>query len=144
MSTAKLTNVLQILSGGEPSQSGLQLANEALLLTLARATRSDTNIKPVEVDTVRALIEKLTGERVTEADVRVAAHSDIFETTSLTQCLARLSGKLSPRDRAMILGSLAEVIRSDLRVAHFEVAFYNEVADALRVAPNEVAQLIPG
>lgn len=143
MATSKLANILKFLTGGEPTPEERQhLVKEALLMTLARASSSDADIAPVEVETVRAIIKRATDEDVSAADVRVAAHSELFETSSLTNCLSRIGRKIGEEDRAMIARSLAEVIRSDLAVTKREVQFFNEVASALQVTPAGLAGLI--
>lgn len=144
MTIASFANVLSIFSGAElSSEKRRELVEEALLMTLARATSADTNIKPVEVGSVQAVFRKATGEEVSEADIRVAAKSEIFETTSLDKALAKLSHKLEPGDRVLIAQSLAEVIKSDREVSEFESEFFDKVAGALRIRPSELAGLIP-
>jgi uncharacterized tellurite resistance protein B-like protein len=143
MSIATLSNVLKIFGGGEPSaEEERQLVKEALLMTLARASAADSQIHPVEVETVREIIRQATGEDISPADVRVAAHSELFESTPLTSCLAGIGRKIKAGDRAMIVRSLAEVIKSDVKVTAREVAFFNDVAGALKVTPAELAGLI--
>jgi uncharacterized tellurite resistance protein B-like protein len=144
MNIAKLGSVIKVLQGGEAKKQKEQkdLFNEVLLMTLARASRSDVNIHPVEVDTVRKLVAKITGEQVTAADVRVAAMSEIYETTPLEKALHRLSGTLKPDHRAMVVQALAKVIRSDTEVTGQEIEFFNMVAEALDASPAEIAGLV--
>jgi uncharacterized tellurite resistance protein B-like protein len=145
MNISNLTNVLKLFRGHRPTANEKsELVGEALLMTLARASSEDTNITPVEVSTVQNIIKKVTGHEVTEADVRIAAHADLFEERSLEDCLAHVRGELESKDRAMIVRSLAEVIKSDVTVTAREVAFFDKVASALKVTPAEVAGLIPG
>ena len=142
MSLANLRNVLKIFGGGQPTEAERQeLIKEALLMTLSRATKSDTDIRPVEVDTVIRIIERETGESITSADVRVAAKSELYESAPLDQYLGRVSRSLAPRERTNILKCLAEVILSDVRVSPHEVDFYNWIAKALQVTPAELAGL---
>jgi uncharacterized tellurite resistance protein B-like protein len=144
MSIAKLANVLKIFGGGEPSpEEERNLFKETLLMTLARASSADSSISPVEVETVRKIIKRVTDDDVSSADVRVAAHSELFETTPLTTCLSRIGRKLKVRDRVMVVQSLAEVIRSDVEVTAREVEFFDGIANALKVTPAELAGLIP-
>jgi len=141
MNIAKLGSIVKVLQGGEAKKKK-DLFNEVLLMTLARASRSDINIHPVEVDTIRKLVAKITGEQVTAADVRVAAMSEIYETTPLEKCLSRLGGTLVPEHRAMVVQALAKVIRSDTEVSGPEIEFFNMVAEALGASPAEIAGLI--
>jgi uncharacterized tellurite resistance protein B-like protein len=111
-------------------------------MTLARASRSDINIHPVEVDTVRKLVAKITGEQVTAADVRVAAMSEIYETTPLEKALSRLGRTLASPHRATVVQALAKVIRSDTEVSAQEIEFFDKVVRALDASPAEIAGLI--
>lgn len=142
MAIASLSHVLKIFGGGEPTdEERRRLFKEALLMTLARASHSDANVSPVEVATVRKIIERVTDEQVTEADVRVAANSELYETASLNHYLGRVTRKLRPDERTTIVQCLAEVIKSDVRVTSREVSFFNSVAEALGATPAEIAGL---
>jgi uncharacterized tellurite resistance protein B-like protein len=144
MNIAKLGSVVKVLRGGEAKKQAeeKELFNEVLLMTLARASRSDVNIHPVGVDTVRKLVAKITGEQVTAADVRVAAMSEIYETTPLEKALRRLGGIISPEHRATVVQALANVIRSDTEVTSQEIEFFNMVAEAIDASPAEIAGLV--
>jgi len=118
-----------------------ELFKEALLLSLSRATSADVNIRPVEIETVQKMMESATGERVTEAEIRVAAASELYERASLDAYLAVVGRNLTPEQRATIVRSLAEVIRSDRRISPKEVDFFNWVILALDPSPAEIAGL---
>ena len=94
-----------------------------------------------EVDTVRAIIKKVTGEDVSTADVRVAARSKIFETAPLEQHLKQVARLVAIADRASIAKALAEVILSDQRVTNKEVRFFNAVSAALELTPAALCGL---
>jgi uncharacterized tellurite resistance protein B-like protein len=144
MSIAALGNILKIFGGSVPTAAERQqIVKEALLMTLARATSSDTNIKSIEVSAVQKTIKAATGDDVSESDVRVAAHSELFETTPLASALAKLSASLEPADRALIANSLASIIKSDSHISDQEVRFFDEVAGALKIKPSELVGLIP-
>ena len=144
MTIASLASVLKFFGGAEPSpEERNQLVKEALLMTLARASSSDSNIDPVEVSSVQRIIKEATGEDVSEADIRVAAHAELFETTSLDTALSKLSHTLNAKDCALIANSLAEVIRSDLHVSEREAEFFDKVAGSLKITPSQLAGLIP-
>ena len=75
MAIATLSNVLRFFGGGEPTQEEREeLFKEAILMTLARATSADTRIRPVEVRTVQGVLRRMTGEDISETDIRMAAH----------------------------------------------------------------------
>ncbi|MEO0997783.1 MAG: TerB family tellurite resistance protein [Pseudomonadota bacterium] len=143
MSLAKLSNVLKIFRGEEATKEECEECfKEALLMTLARATSADSNIASVEVTKVAALLEKRTGEAVTEADIRVAANSELYETAPLDKYLSGITARLSQRQRAIIANSLADIIRSDEGVREAEIDYFNRVAKALNLSHAEVAGLI--
>jgi uncharacterized tellurite resistance protein B-like protein len=145
MSIASLANVLSVFSGAEPNpEQRQQLVHEVLLMTLARASSSDTNVQPVEVTTVQKIMRDATGVQVSAADVRVSAHSALFETTPLDTALSRVRHQLNSEDRVLIALSLAKVIRSDLRISPMETPFFDQVTRALDIPPSELAGLVPG
>lgn len=141
--SSSFTNILKIFGGAQPTDEEKQaLFKEAAMMTLARATASDTNIKPVEVETVRLIIERVTGEQTSESDVRVAANSKLFESQPLERYLTRCGRVLDVSDRITIAEALAEVIVSDARITSKETAFFNMVAGAFQLTPAELAGLI--
>jgi uncharacterized tellurite resistance protein B-like protein len=143
MSISNFSNILKIFGGAEPTEEEKQeLFKEVTVMTLARATASDTNIKPVEIETVRLIIEKVIGEDVSEAEVRVQANSKLFESEPLEKYLSRAGRVLDVKDRITIAEALAEVIVSDARVTSKETRFFNMVADAFQLTPAELAGLI--
>jgi len=143
MPLQEFRNILKFLGGGEPTpEERKQLFKEVALMTLARATAADTNIKAVEVDTVQRILQEVTGEPVSIADIEVAARSDLFEKKPLDRYLAGVGKKLDAVDRVTLLGSLAEVVRSDERISPFEIAYFDMVGDALKATPSEIAGLV--
>lgn len=143
MGISSLRNILKIFGGGEPSpEERRELFKEALLMTLARASSSDANVNPVEVETVRSCVERIAGEPVTAADVRVAAASELYETAPLDHYLGRATRKLDSKERSTIVQCLAEVIRSDVRISSREIRFFDDVVEALGATPAETAGLL--
>ena len=136
MILSSLNHLLKLLGGDDAvPEDRKAIFDETVLLVLARATDSDANIRPVEVDTVRAIVKKTTGEDVSAADVRIAAHSKIYESAPLDRHLAQMAGRMGIYDRASIAKALAEVITSDERITNKEVRFFNMVAGALQLTP---------
>ncbi len=143
MSISNFSNILKIFGGGQPTEEEKQeLFKEVAVMTLARATASDSNIKPVEVETVGAIIERVIGEEVTEAEVRVQANSKLFESEPLEKYLTRAGRVLAVQDRITIAEALAEVIVSDAKVTNKEINFFNMVAAAFQLTPAELAGLV--
>ena len=144
MSIADLSNVLSIFRGSEPDpEKQKELFKEILLMTLARASSSDSNIQKIEVESIRGILKRETGEEFSVADVRKAARSDLYEDVPLRKYLARASRKLAPEDRIKIIRTLAEVIRSDTEVSVLEVDFFNSIAEALKATPAELMGISP-
>ena len=143
MSIASLGNLLKIFNGADPTPEEKQaLFKEAAIMTIARATASDMNIKEIEVETVQQIVSRITREDISSADVRMAANSKLFESAPLDKYLAKTGSQLAITDRLIIVRALAEVILSDKRVSHAEVDFFNMVAGAFNLTPAELAGLI--
>ena len=142
MSIASLLNVFKVFRGEELSpEERKHLVHEALLLTLARASSSDSRIESIEISAVQRAIKEAIDVDVSEADVRVAAKSELFETVSLETALHRLSDRLSNEDRMLVIHKLEDVIRSDSRVSEFELDYFDRVVRALRVPPSMLSEL---
>lgn len=145
MSIADLTQVLNIFKESELSVDDRQeLFQEVLLMTLARASSSDANIDPVEIKTIQRIVNRETGEDLSDADVRLAARKELYETATLRKYLGSVRRKLDTNEKIKIVSALAEVIKSDTSISVLEVDFFNRVADALRVTPAELAGLSAG
>ena len=139
MSIADLSNVLSIFGGSEPDpEKQKELFKEVLLMTLARASSSDSNIQQIEVESIQDILQRETGEHFSVADVRKAARSDLYEKVPLRKYLASTSRRLSSEDRVKIVQTLAEVIRSDTQVSVLEVDYFNSIAEALKATPAEL------
>ncbi len=142
MSIASLAGVLKIFGGSDPSpEEQAQLTKEVMLMTLARATAADTNIKAIEVEKVREVLQSHTGEDFPAADVRVAANSRIFEKAPLDRYISTSATKLQPDDRLRIATALAEVINADGRVSSREIEFFDQVAGSLNLTPSQLMGL---
>ena len=119
-----------------------ELFYEAVLMTLARATNADTNIHPVEVALVKTKVKEVTDQDITDADVRVAANSDLFERTSLENALIRINSILTSEQKVVIVRALSEVIQVDLKVTQREISFFNRVSDSLNLTPADLMGLV--
>lgn len=112
-------------------------------MTLARATSADYNIKRVEVETVQRIVKEVTDVDVSADDVNIAANSHMFEKEPLESYLSGVGRKIDARQRAIILKSLADVIRSDERTNLSESRYFDMVARALDATPSEIAGFVP-
>lgn len=145
MAIADLKNVLNIFGQSAPDdEQEAALFNEVLLMTLARASSSDANIDPVEISTIKKIVQRETGEEVTDADVRRAARTELYEEATLRKYLRSVRRQLKASHRVKIVHALGEVIKSDTSINVLEVDFFNRVADSLRVTPAELMGLSAG
>jgi uncharacterized tellurite resistance protein B-like protein len=145
MAIADLKNVLKFFGGSELSdEESDELRNEVMLMTLARAADADINIQTVEVDRIRQILKKFTGEDFSAADIRVAARAELYAEASLRKYLTSITKKLRDQDRADIVHALADVFRSDSDVSVLEIDFFNRTAEALRATPAQIAGLVAG
>ncbi|NIW24144.1 MAG: hypothetical protein GWN29_06005 [Gammaproteobacteria bacterium] len=143
MAIIDLGIVKAIFGGGASSPEQQQdLFKQVLLMTLARAANADSNTNPVEVETVQRAIKDATGDEINLADIRVAAASEIFETAPLEKYLGSVAGSLTSANRVTVAQSLAEVIRSDVKVGDEEIEFFNTVAGALEISAAELVGLV--
>ncbi len=143
MALADLSSILKIF-GESSTEAGTQedLYKEVLLMTLARAASSDSNMAPVEIVSIQDIMQRETGEEITESDIRKASRPDLYESANLRKYLRSVEGRLDSSSKTIILQALAEVIKSDTEISGLEVDYFNRVAGALSVTPAELAGLI--
>jgi uncharacterized tellurite resistance protein B-like protein len=87
-------------------------------------------------------VKRETGQTVSDVDVRKAARTELYETTSLDKYTASVGRNLPDKHRVRIIHLLAEVIGSDTEISVLEVDFFNRIAASMYVTPAEVAGLI--
>lgn len=142
MSIADLSSVLKIFGGSEISaEEQNTVYQEVLLMVLARASSSDSNIHPIEIETIQEMVERETGNEITSQDVRKAGRTELYETTPLEKYLGSARKKMADADRVKIIHLLAEVIKSDTEVSVLEIDFFNKVATSLKATPAEIVGL---
>ncbi len=138
MAIADLSRFLRIFSQSSPSEEKQkELYREVLLMTLARASRSDANIHPAEIETIQQIMQRETGQQLTEADIRKASRPDLYESVNLRKYLRSVQRQLKLENKTTILQALADVIKSDTEINVLEIDFFNRVVDALRITPAE-------
>lgn len=139
MALADLAKVLKIFGGSEPTpEERADLAKEVMLMVLSRATAADTNIKQVEVDTVRRVLKTYTSTEFASADIRVAASSALYEKAPLDRYVSSAARKLDTKARLDIAHALKEVVHSDSRVSDHEISFFNNIVNALDLTPAQL------
>jgi uncharacterized tellurite resistance protein B-like protein len=139
MSIGDLSNVLKIFGGSDISEEKRkELYQEVLLMVLARASSSDSNIDPREIEAIQEMVKTETGSDISVQDVRKAARTELYETTPVGKYLSSVRKKLADAERVRIIHLLADVIKSDASISVLEVDFFNMVANALQATPAEV------
>jgi uncharacterized tellurite resistance protein B-like protein len=138
MAIADLSRVLKFFSESSPSEEKQkELYREVLLMTLARASSSDANIHPVEIETIQQIMQRETGQELTSADIRKAARSELYQSTYLRKYLRSVQGQLKAEDRSKIVQAVGDVIKSDTQINVLEIDFFYQVANALRITLDE-------
>ena len=142
MRIADLSSVLKSLGGSSLSEEKQkELFWEVLLMTLAQASNADANIHPEEIETIQQIVQRETGQELTEAAIRKAARSERYRSVKLRKYLRSVQRQLKAEDRIKIAQALADVIKGDNLISVLEVDFFNRVADALRITLAELIGL---
>ena len=126
---------------GKSKDDDEELFNETVLMMLSRATSVDSNIHPAEIGLVRDIVNKLTGQEVTDRDIRVAANSNIYEEGSLSRVLNAVSVRLPIERKLSLVSALAEIIKADERITEREVFFFNMVVSDLNLNASDLLGL---
>ena len=141
MISSGLNSILKLFQADSAKQSTSDIFNEAVLMTLSRATIADTNIKHIELETVQNIVKEITGEDVSLADIRIAAKSKVFESAPLERHLVSVGKVLDLDQKISLLDSIVKVIQSDERVSSREIRFFNIVADSIGISSAELMGL---
>jgi len=143
MALADLSSVLKIFGESSADAANQEdLYKEVLLMTLARAASADSNMAAVEILSIQGIMQRETGQELTEADIRKASRPDLYESANLRKYLRSVQGRLSDANKSTILQALADVIRSDTEISGLEIDYFNRVATALSATPAELAGLV--
>ncbi len=138
MAFGNLNGVLNIFGGSSTSEKTQdELYKEVLMMSLAEACRADANIHPLEIQAIQKIMRRETGQDLSEADIRVASRSDIYNSANLRKYLRRARVQLNAENKVTILQALVDVIKSDTKINVLEIDFFNRVVDALRITPAE-------
>jgi uncharacterized tellurite resistance protein B-like protein len=145
MAIADLKYVLKVFGGSDVDASHeVNLFEEVLLMTLARAANADVSIQHVEVESIQQILKKRTDRDFSAADVRVAAREELYAEATLVKYLRKVQKRLTDAHCTEIVQALAEVFRSDQNISALEVDFFNNVVNALNVTPAQIAGLTAG
>ncbi|MBT8144483.1 MAG: TerB family tellurite resistance protein [Gammaproteobacteria bacterium] len=141
MAISSLSRIMEVFGSAPSAEEKKALFEEAALMTLARATSADTNIMEVEVQAVQDALRNACGAEISDADIRVAAKSELYQKAPLRKYLAAVAPKLDLEQRLAIVNALGEVIKADVRISPREIEFFNGVSAALQIEPAELVGL---
>ena len=141
MALGDLIQVKKIFGVSTEVKADAEVYREFMLMVLARATDADAYTHPAEVQVVQRVLEEHLGERVKSSDVRIAAHSRLYETAPLERYISRVGLRFSKYERYGLVSSLIEVLKADGRVATAEVEYFNMVVSALELDFADAAGL---
>lgn len=145
MNLSYLTVIKKMFGGKELSEDERSnLVKETMVMTLARVTRSDSNIEAVEIEKVQQVLKDQLGEDLTAADIRVAASSELFEAEPLDRYLSKAGYLLNEADKEQIARALADVIHADGEVRSNETDFFDSVVKELGVSDETVSAIRGG
>jgi len=142
MAFSDLSNFLKIF--GRPAdneETRGELYKEVLLTTLARASKADANIHPMEIETIQQIMQRETGQELTEVDIRKASRSELNGQANLRKYLRSVQSRLNDENKTTILRALVDVIKSDNNINVLEIDYFDRVVDALRMTPTEQFEL---
>lgn len=142
MSIRNLSHVKKLFGHIDNPEEKLELYKEMLLMTLSRATRADLVTDDSEVATVQRIYAEVIGEEVSSECVRIAASSELYESTSLDKYLARVGQQIDESQSQSIVRALVAVFEADGRVTDSEIDFFNMVVNALNLTPAQIAGLV--
>ena len=117
-------------------------ANVVLMLTaLARAASGDTNVSVPELKKVQEIMKRETGLEVVSSDVYIASKSQLFEKAPLEKSLYRWSKTMPPGGKQRIAVEIAEVCKADGEFNDMEAAYFNAMAESLRLTPSQLISI---
>ena len=141
MALGDLIQVKKIFGVSTEVKADAEVYREFMLMVLARATDADAYTHPAEVQVVQRVLEEHLGERVKSSDVRIAAHSRLYETAPLERYISRVGLRFSKYERYGLVSALIDVLKADGRVATAEVEYFNMVVSALELDFADAAGL---
>lgn len=138
MAFGEISSLLRSLVGSSANEETQDdVYKEVLLMTLAQASKADANIHPLEIETIKQIMRRETGQDLTEADIRKASRADINGSANLRKYLRRVQGQLNAENKTAILRAMVDVTKSDIEINVLEIDYFNRVVDALRMTPAE-------
>ena len=142
MAIGNLLHIKKLFGSMENEDEERELYKELLLMVLARATRADAWTEDDEVSSVQRIMKEYIGQDVSSKDIRVAASSEIFETASIDNYIARVGQQIEAKQRRDIVRAMVEVLNADGKVTSGEISFFNMVVESLKLTAAETVGLM--
>jgi len=142
MSNYDFSLIKSVVKGGKlSSKSEDDLFKELIFLVLTRASAADLNIQCVEVQLIIDMLKEAIGIEFSEADIRIASSTSLYQAASLEKHIKKCSKKVSPERRMDVLNALAKLFKSDGTTGVLETDFFNQIGDALDLTPAQLYRL---
>lgn len=117
------------------------LGETVLLECISRMASADSNVHPVEVETICRVFTSMTGKKAAAAEVRTLAGGELYENVPFAAHLAGVADKLDKSERRRIVKALCEVIAADGHHNPLELDFFNRTVRTLKLEPSDVADI---
>ena len=116
--------------------------NDILLRTMALVISSDGNMTAREVEAVRAVHKRLTGESVDEAGVLEHLGQAIVAGADVRGFLQRHGEELDLPERARLIEGVVEAACASGRIDRWQDWLLDEVAEPLGVSHDDVRAVV--
>ena len=144
MALIKMDNIKALMNKELSAEKKQKAFKELLVLVLARGTRADLHTHETEVSAAQKVIKNYIGEDISAAELRIAASSEIFETSPLNKHVSKLAPRFDGAERIVIINALKDVLQADGHVRQPEADFFDTMANALKLKPSEIAGITIG
>ena len=143
MKTGLRTKAWKILTQPLKNKISDEATVVLMLTALARAASADTNVSVPELKKVQEIMKRETGLEVVSSDVYIASKSQLFEKAPLEKSVYRWGkGKTMPPGRRQRLAvEIAEVCKADGEFNDMEAAYFNAMAESLRLTPSQLISI---
>lgn len=134
--------IKSVFKGGKLSRRDEDdLFKELIFMVLTRASAADLNIQTVEVQLIIDILKEAIGIEFSEADIRIASNTSLYEAASLDKYIKKCSKKISAERRMDVLNALARLFKSDGTTGVLETQFFNQIGSALDLTPAQLYRL---
>ena len=86
-------------------------------------------------------MKRETGLELVSSDVYIASKSHLFEKASLEKSVYRRSKTMPPGQRQRLAVEIAGVCKTDCEFNDMEAAYFNAMAESLRLTPSQLISI---